>query len=259
MTTERKRAANRRNALRSTGPRTPAGKARTARNPITHGLLSREVLLPGEDREEFEAFAASLRRDLEPEGTYEELLVDSMIKAVWKLRRLGRMEGDILSWKPAQNPIANIVIYDAADPQEQAVFYLPDNHRGPERESNDAEQVRADAERATLPIGLAFLQGCGSGTDAFGRLSRYEASIEKSLYRASHELERRQRTRRGGHVPPPLAVDVTVSGRVGGGPDGSGSAPRLLDKAEPKGGAENEGHGPAKEVTENAIEDEIFQ
>src|SRR4051794_37427473 len=45
-------AANRRNAMKSTGPRTPAGKAVSRLNGVTHGLCSKVPVLPGEDAEE---------------------------------------------------------------------------------------------------------------------------------------------------------------------------------------------------------------
>jgi hypothetical protein len=45
MTSELQLAANRGNARKSTGPRTPLGKAVVARNGIKHGLLSRECLV----------------------------------------------------------------------------------------------------------------------------------------------------------------------------------------------------------------------
>ena len=44
----RKRRANRRNAQKSTGPRTPQGKATSSRNAITHGIFCRDLLLKGE-------------------------------------------------------------------------------------------------------------------------------------------------------------------------------------------------------------------
>jgi hypothetical protein len=50
MATEKQIAANRRNARRSTGPRTPAGKARAALNALTHGLTTQAADLPP-DRE----------------------------------------------------------------------------------------------------------------------------------------------------------------------------------------------------------------
>jgi hypothetical protein len=46
MTTAPRIEANRRNALRSTGPKTEEGKSTAARNARKHGILSREVLMP---------------------------------------------------------------------------------------------------------------------------------------------------------------------------------------------------------------------
>ena len=48
MTSERKAESNCRNALKSTGPRMPKGTAAVSQNVLRRGLLSREVLLPGE-------------------------------------------------------------------------------------------------------------------------------------------------------------------------------------------------------------------
>ncbi len=49
MTSEKQIRANRRNALKSTGPKTPEGKATVRLNARTHGLRSQEILFPGED------------------------------------------------------------------------------------------------------------------------------------------------------------------------------------------------------------------
>jgi len=51
MTSEKKAQSNRRNALKSTGPKTPEGKDAVRLNALKHGLLSQEILLPGEDEE----------------------------------------------------------------------------------------------------------------------------------------------------------------------------------------------------------------
>ena len=50
------------------------------------------------------------------------------------------------------------------------------------------------------------------GADTLTKLSRYERSIDKSLYKAMHELQRLQAARKGKH-PPPVVVDVEVTGR----------------------------------------------
>ncbi len=60
MTSQRRLEANRRNALKSTGPKTPEGKAAVRLNALKHGLLSRDILLPGED----EAALGELRERL---------------------------------------------------------------------------------------------------------------------------------------------------------------------------------------------------
>ena len=45
MAAERRIAANRNDALRSTGPATARGKGHSARNALIHGSLSRQTLL----------------------------------------------------------------------------------------------------------------------------------------------------------------------------------------------------------------------
>ena len=97
MTTETKAAASRRNGARSQGPRTPAGKARSAANALRHGLTAETlVVIPGEDAGELEALAARMRATLAPEGELEERLVERVVGLVWRLRRAGRVEGEVL-------------------------------------------------------------------------------------------------------------------------------------------------------------------
>jgi hypothetical protein len=60
MTSELQAEANRQNAKKSTGPRTPAGKAVVALNGMKHGLLSRESLVKGESEADLVAFGKRL-------------------------------------------------------------------------------------------------------------------------------------------------------------------------------------------------------
>ena len=62
-----KAKANRESPLRSIGPRTPEGKAVVVRNAVKQGLLSREALLPGEDRVAFHAMAPRLWEYMQPQ------------------------------------------------------------------------------------------------------------------------------------------------------------------------------------------------
>ena len=99
MTSEKKTEANRQNALKSTGPKTPEGKVAVRLNALRHGLRSEEILLPGEDEEAFERLSERLRDELQPVGEMENLLVDRIIASYWRLRRLGRVEAGIFAWE----------------------------------------------------------------------------------------------------------------------------------------------------------------
>lgn len=97
MTTTKQIAANRENALKSTGPKTEEGKSAIALNAIKHGLLSKEVLLPDEDEKTLVEFGKRLRSQLQPIGELETLLADRIIASAWRLRRILVLEIDIFA------------------------------------------------------------------------------------------------------------------------------------------------------------------
>jgi hypothetical protein len=99
MTSDKQIDANRQNALRSTGPKTPEGKDAVRLNALKHGLLSKETLLPGEDEEALRELGERLRDELQPVGELENLLVDRIISSYWRLSRLGRVEAGIFAWE----------------------------------------------------------------------------------------------------------------------------------------------------------------
>jgi len=88
--------ANRRNARLSTGPQTTAGQRKVRWNALKHGLLSAEVVIAAgdgqESRRQFQLLLDQLRRDLQPQGTLEELLVEKVAVCYWRQRRLLRYE-----------------------------------------------------------------------------------------------------------------------------------------------------------------------
>jgi hypothetical protein len=80
--------ANRRNALKSTGPKTPEGKAAVRMNVLQHGLRARSVVIPGEDPAELRQLCDDLQNEWRPQSRTEQLLVEQMAVAQWKLARL---------------------------------------------------------------------------------------------------------------------------------------------------------------------------
>src|SRR5438309_6030883 len=97
----RKLGANQENARRSTGPRTPEGKARVQHNALKHGLLAKEVIVPvGDEQEkrvEFELLLDDLWQHYAPVGPIEAMLVDKIAVADWRPRRATRAEVGELS------------------------------------------------------------------------------------------------------------------------------------------------------------------
>jgi hypothetical protein len=102
MTSEKQAKANRENALKSTGPKTPEGKAAVSLNALRHGILSQKILFPGEDEEALRELGERLRNELQPAGELENLLVDRIIASYWRLRRLGRVETGIFAWERSE-------------------------------------------------------------------------------------------------------------------------------------------------------------
>jgi hypothetical protein len=95
-TSQKKIEANRRNAQRSTGPKTAMGKRAVSRNALKHGLLAREVVITGgdgkENDEDFETLVNGLWAHYEPVGIVEEMLVEKVATCWWRLARVLRAE-----------------------------------------------------------------------------------------------------------------------------------------------------------------------
>lgn len=197
MTSERKAEANRRNARKSTGPKTPEGKDAVRLNALKHGLLSREALLPGEDEEALRELVKRLRAELQPVGELENLLVDRIVAAYWRLRRLGRVEAGLFAWE-LYEALANRAEQEARGYESH---YFADrlgdldpptikDERKHQEALQRAEEMRAKQNAEAATLGRTFSRDADKA-NAFSTLSRYETAIERQLYRALHELERR--------------------------------------------------------------------
>jgi len=114
MSTEAQIEANRANAEHSTGPRTEAGKAKSARNALRHGVYPMAKLIPGEDPQELDALTKGMLEDLNPLNTHETELVNQLIDFQWRLRRVTNEEARILSAEPPDyKALNNISLHGA--------------------------------------------------------------------------------------------------------------------------------------------------
>jgi len=103
MTSLKQIEANRRNALRSTGPRSEDGKQRASQNAFRHGLTAETVIEPLEDPEDYKAFEQAVSEGYDAQTAVERELVLRLASLLWRLRRtasietgLMQIEGEIL-------------------------------------------------------------------------------------------------------------------------------------------------------------------
>src|SRR5215469_11982134 len=152
MSSEKQIAANRLNAQKSTGPNTPEGRAAVRLNGVKQGLFAQTLVLKGESESDFNALLESYEAEHSPTAPHEEALVQQLTMAMWRLRRLYHAE---------------------------AAYYAKDMQFLKERHSKE----KLDDHTLT---GMAINRN--QDTDATFR--RQEAALERSFYRALHELQR---------------------------------------------------------------------
>jgi capsule polysaccharide export protein KpsE/RkpR len=95
MATLRQIEANRLNAQKSTGPRTPQGKAASSQNALKSGLDAESQFVTGEERSEFAALQDEYIARFQPLTPEERFQVDTLLRSEWILRRLFRAEAQL--------------------------------------------------------------------------------------------------------------------------------------------------------------------
>ena len=156
MATKKQIAANRRNAKKSTGPRTEEGKERSSQNAVKHGLTSRRAVLADEDPKEFLEYRISIHEDLGPMGSMETTLANRIAALFWRLARVPAIEAeliDALRGKPSGDSAGSGALATAWEEDESAYG------------------------------------------GSLSRLSRYETALERSLMRCQAEFRRLQERR----------------------------------------------------------------
>ncbi len=187
MATEAQILANRANAQKSTGPRTPVGKAVVSQNAITHGFLAQETVLQGEDAGEFAVHRDRLLRDLAPAGDGELDLAERIAGLSWRLRRAERLQTEafealyekMATGSPAGGTPAECV---------------------PEPGPDAAGGTAIGADRL---LGRMLVEDFSNGR-VLERLLLYERRIENSLYRTLRELREQKRLRLAGATAEPI-------------------------------------------------------
>ena len=91
--------ANRRNAAKSTGPRSVEGKAVSSRNALQSGIDAESTIITGEDSEALAQLTETFYRDHQPRSAMECALLDNIIRDTWRLTRFFRIDAEIIDYE----------------------------------------------------------------------------------------------------------------------------------------------------------------
>ncbi|MCX5647444.1 MAG: hypothetical protein NTZ17_22605 [Phycisphaerae bacterium] len=174
MTSAAQVSANRSNAQKSIGPRTPEGKAAVAQNAVRHGLLAQEVVIKGEDPGEFEFYRDQMLRELAPAGQMESMLAHRIVGLSWRLRRAERLQA---------------AAFDKVEDKSE----LPELVLSPEQASRLLAVLAETGVQPPEPVAAGPAVGRRAVQDfaqerILDRMLMYERRIEHSLYRTMAEL-----------------------------------------------------------------------
>jgi hypothetical protein len=168
MPSLRKSQSARENGAKSQGPKTEAGKQRSSKNALRHGLTSQTIVLPSEDPADFQGLLDSYLQQFRPAGPVELDLTHELAAARWRLNRLALIETQLLA--------------DSIDNVEQ--------RRAQEIEDGDEDEPLTPAES----LAKAFDRLSGGSLNF---LYRIQSRLERTYSRALQNLLRLQ-----AHRPP---------------------------------------------------------
>ena len=93
----KKLEANRRNALKSSGPKTIDGKRLSSLNSLKHGLTAEKFVIIGENIKEIETFRDRMIVSLKPVGVEQEVIAEKIIEIAIRLKRIKNIEAGVFN------------------------------------------------------------------------------------------------------------------------------------------------------------------
>jgi len=173
MSTKAQILANRRNAQKSSGPRTSDGKAAVSQNTLKHGLTAANDVIYSENQPDFELYRDRILAELAPASPIESMLSERIVSLSWRLKRSYRIQNqaiDALNADRTSNPFTKLT---------QSL--LPKGLRQPQDDSATSD--------AALGLGRLAVSDF-SYARVLEHLLMYERRLEHSLYKTILELQR---------------------------------------------------------------------
>jgi hypothetical protein len=208
MTSFRQFEANRRNARKSTGPKTEEGKQRSRRNAVRHGLTAETVIGVLEDAEDYKALEEAIIADYDAQSAVERELILRLASLLWRLRRGTTMETGLFEiqaehiseirqaqsgrWASREVIYAMFGLNSPVDPNPPAPLGITTTSVVEPNFSIKSPDLVADP---ALDLARCFLRLANLPNYALERLSRYEAilwrQVGQILFALDH-LDRRK-------------------------------------------------------------------
>jgi hypothetical protein len=180
VTSYRQIEANRRNALRSTGPITEAGKHRSRRNAVRHGLCAETVVGSIEDIEDYKGFEAAIIADYDAETAVERELVLRLASLLWRVRRATAIETTLLGIQ------GEIVRNHPRLPDRDLIAGFwgrrhLDHGDDSDTNRNEDEVGLGASHPGDRVLSLCFQRLVHFDGDVFERLGRYETALARQI------------------------------------------------------------------------------
>jgi hypothetical protein len=202
MTSFRQIEANRRNALKSTGPNTEEGKHQSRQNALRHGLCAETVVEIVEDIDDYRGFEAAIIADYDARTAVERELVLRLASLLWRLRRATAIETDLMRIQAEilrdrrRGPSPEWSNNRASPILEVAPLndtYGNENDNEPRRADHfaycDASRPGPQAANSARQLTLCFQRLANLDNGVFERLGRYEAAIARQVLKTLYWLQ----------------------------------------------------------------------
>ena len=178
MSTQSQIIANRRNAQKSTGPRTSEGKAAVSQNAVKHGLLARRDVITSESQADFDLYRAQILDELDPISPMESMLAERVVTLSWRLKRTSRIQNqaiDVLNADNTSSPLTKLT---------QSLFFKSHDQTHPAPSTSPTINPTR-----FMALGRLAIKDF-SNARVLDRLLMYERRIEHSLYKTLLEIQR---------------------------------------------------------------------
>jgi hypothetical protein len=206
MTSLRQIESNRRNAQRSTGPKTEIGKQRSSQNAVRHGLTAETVIEPLEDPKDYKAFELAITADYDAETAVERELVLRLASLLWRLRRPTVIETGLLQiqsevLREQRSHLTQIPSQDCALVAPLGIgrsLNVVRSQNGCSGDDSINSEIAAKTEtkpgppapEPLLDIAQCFLRLSNLDNNVFERLGRYEMALWRQVRQTLFTLER---------------------------------------------------------------------